>query len=136
MLSPDRSAAGGGPAAAVADRRTAFLRAQDRWLALETRPLRAEAEPGGERDLLEALLRRALLCLAGAAEYALALRLWGTGPVVASGPLAEVSLQALAQAGLATWDPSTGELRPTALLEELMVLFESAVEGAVEAGGT
>ncbi|MHB1499967.1 MAG: hypothetical protein ACYCYK_02160 [Candidatus Dormibacteria bacterium] len=136
MLSADRSAVGGGLAAAIADRRAAFLRAQERWLALETRPLRAGAEPDSERDLVEALLRRALLCLAGASEYALAHQLLGTGAVVASGPLAELSLQALAQAGLATWDPSSGELHPTALLEELMGLFESAVEGAVEDGGT
>jgi hypothetical protein len=32
---------------------------------------------------------------------------------------------------LATWDPSTGDLRSTALLTALMDFFEAGVEGAV-----
>ena len=132
MGSPERRTGETTLAAAIADRQAGFVRAQARWRAVDTRAPGGEVRVGPGRGLPEALLRRALQCLAGPPEYALAHQLLGEGNLVASpDPLTEVSLQALAQAGLATWDPSTGDLRSTALLTALMDFFEAGVEGAV-----
>ena len=135
MPSPDRGSAGEALALALGDRLAGYLRAQERWWALDTRPPGPGMPPGGERGLSEALLRRALQCLAGAPEYALARSLVDNREVTAADPLTEVSLQALAQAGLASWDPSSGELGATALLEALMSIFDSAIAGAAARGG-
>ncbi|MHB1526677.1 MAG: hypothetical protein ACYDEA_11960 [Candidatus Dormibacteria bacterium] len=114
--------------AALAERVMAVVRTQERLRALEsTTPPAPEAD---QRQLGEALLRRALQCLSGSSEYQLADRMLRAG-----GPTAEAesapasSLQALSQAGLASWDPSSDELRPTALLTALMGIFEPAIQG-------
>ena len=135
MPSPDRGSAEEALVSALGDRLAGFLRAQERWRALDTRTPGAGVAPGGERALSEALLRRALQCLAGASEYALAHRLVDSGQVTAADPLTEVSLQALAQAGLASWDPSSGEVVATTLLRALMSIFDSAIVGAAAKDG-
>jgi hypothetical protein len=134
LPSPEQGSNAEALAAAIGDRQAGLLRAQERWRALETRPAGTQVAPGGGRELSEALLRRALQCLAGSSEYALARQLMGSRQLITADPLTELSLQALAQAGLASWDPSTGELAATALLEALMGFFDSAVEGAVGDG--
>jgi hypothetical protein len=77
-------------------------------------------------------VRRALQGLAGSSEYLLARRILRKGSLHGDAdPVAAVALQALSQAGLAAWDPSTGELRATGLLAELMRFFESGIEGVL-----
>ncbi len=115
--------------AALAERVKAVLRTQERLLALESPPP-GPAPEGDERQLGEALLRRALRCLSGSSEYRLADQmLRAGGPAAGAGSAPPSSLQSLSQAGLASWDPSTDELRPTALLAALLGIFESAIQG-------
>jgi hypothetical protein len=103
-----------------------FARAQERLRALEAS---AEPAPAAGRELAEALLRQALECLSGAPEYLLAARLLRTGGLRPDRESAlDPSLRAISQAGLASWDPSTDELRPTPLLAALVGIFNSAIE--------
>ncbi|MHB8313639.1 MAG: hypothetical protein ACYDD0_10130 [Candidatus Dormibacteria bacterium] len=115
--------------AALAERVMAVLRTQERLLALESTPSGQAPEPD-ERQLGEVLLRRALQCLSGSSEYRLADQMLRAGGPAAGAESAQASsLQSLSQAGLASWDPSTDELRPTALLAALMGIFEPAIQG-------
>ena len=117
---------------AIAGRQAAFLQAQERLQALEAYPPGGELPEVSDRRLPEALLRRALQCLAGSVEYHLAQRILREGSLHAGPALVmAVGLQALSQAGLATWDPSTGEFRPTELVAELMRFFEAGIEGVL-----
>lgn len=130
MLSLEQPEPGSALADAIADRQAGLLRAHERGLALAPgAPLEA-GSGGAGRSLSEALLRRALQCLAESSEYSLARRLVAEGSLAATPSLlVEVSRQALAQAGLATWNPATGELRGTALVAALMRFFEAGIEG-------
>jgi len=110
---------------ALAERVTTLVHAQERLEALEAGPVGA---PAPERELAEAVLRRALGCLSGASEYQLAAGLLGAGRLAGVAAGADDSLQAISQAGLASWDPSTNELSPTALLAALMGIFEAALK--------
>lgn len=112
--------------AGLAERMMTYARAQERLQALE-----ASAEPASAagRELAQALLRQALGCLSGAPEYLLADRLLRSGGLRPDrGAALDPSLRAISQAGLASWDPSTDELRPTPLLAALMGIFNSAIQ--------
>ncbi len=103
-----------------------FVRAQERLQALESG---APPAPAAGRELAETLLRQALQCLSGAPEYLAAAHLLQAGGIVPEQePALGPSLQAISQAGLASWDPSTGELRPTSLLVALVGIFDSATQ--------
>ena len=103
-----------------------FVRAQERMHALESS---SPPAPAAGRELAETLLRQALQCLAGAPEYRLAGRLLHAGGLVAEAePALGMALQAISQAGLASWDPSTDELLPTPLLAALMGIFDAATQ--------
>jgi hypothetical protein len=114
----DRSALGD----ALAERVLSLARTNQRLQALED-----YREPNdhvvGQPDP-EAVLRRALLILSSREAYELACRITA-GEQVAAG-------DDLAQAGLVTWDPGSDSNRPTALLLELMRVFEAAVSEAQE----
>ncbi len=117
---------------ALAGRVTALHRAGDRLRALETYP-QATAPAADPRGDAEAALRHALAALGCGPGYALARRLEGGATVVPPSDVpGQLTLQTLAQAGLAVWDPSSGTLAGTALLGGLLAVLEPAI--AVAAG--
>ncbi|HUY60349.1 MAG TPA: hypothetical protein VMW49_00595 [Candidatus Dormibacteraeota bacterium] len=116
--------------AALADRVSALHRTGDRLRALETYPESAPqaADPRGDA---EAALRHALTALGCGAGYALARQLQDGGTVVPPCDVpGQLTLQTLAQAGLAVWDPSSGTLAGTVLLGELLAVLEPAIAAA------
>ena len=114
--------------AGLAERVLAIVLTQSRLQALDSSA--EHPSPTASRELAEALLRQGLQCLSGASEYLLASQMLQQDGVAAGAePTLATPLQNLAQAGLASWDPSTDELHPTALLAALMGIFEPAVQG-------
>jgi len=105
---------------ALTERVLSLARTDARLRALEDS---SESKPHvvGEPDA-ETVLLGALRALSTRVGYESGRRILA-GDVVQAG-------DELARAGLATWDPASDSMRPTALLVELMRLFESAVEEA------
>lgn len=101
---------------ALAERVLSLARTGERLRALDDA---SESEPHlvGEPDA-EAVLLGALRILSTRGGYESARRIVA-GEHVEAGELA--------RAGLATWDPASGAMRPTSLLIELVRVFESAV---------
>lgn len=116
MNSLDRNGLGN----ALAERVLTLVRTSERLRALEDYR-ESEAHAVGQPDA-EAVLRRALLSLSSHEGYDLAGRILSGESV----PVAEE----FARAGLVIWDPGSDSQRPTALLIELMRLFEPAVREA------
>lgn len=118
MNTLDRSALGD----ALAERVISLARTNQRLEALEDDRGQND-HVVGQPDALS-VLRRALLALSSRDAYELARRITA-GEQAAAG-------DDLAQAGLVTWDPGSDSIRPTALLLELMRVFEAAVREAQE----
>jgi hypothetical protein len=114
----DRSALG----SALAERVLSLARTSQRLEALEDDG-EQDDHVVGQPDALS-VLRRALLALSNREAYELARRITA-GEQAAAG-------DDLARAGLVTWDPGSDSIRPTALLLELMRVFEAAVSEAQE----
>jgi hypothetical protein len=112
----DRTAMG----QALAERVLSLVRTDARLQALDDS---FESEPHvlGEPDA-EVVLRRALLALSSQQGYDSARR-------ILNGEHVEVGDE-LATAGLVVWDPASDSMRATALLTELMTVFESALSEA------
>ncbi len=81
----------------------------------------SEAHVVGEPEA-ELVLRRALLALSSRLGYDSARRILAGEPIKVG--------DELAKAGLVMWDPAADSIRPTALLVELMRVFEVAVAEA------
>ncbi len=111
---------GRGLGSALAERVVSLARTNARLRALDD-PHESEAHVVGEPDS-ETVLRRALLALSSHLGYDSARRILA-GEHVNAG-------DELAKAGLVMWDPASGSMRATALLIELMRVFESAVDEA------
>ncbi len=113
-----------GLADALAERVLSLARTSERLRALEDHE---ESQPHvvGQPDA-EAVLRAALLALSGQKSYHIA-RSTLAGEHV---PANQEFVMELSRAGLVTWDPGSDALRATALLVELMRLFESAISEA------
>jgi hypothetical protein len=105
---------------ALAERVLSLSRTNERLRALDDS---SESGPHvvGESDT-EKVLRRALLALSSHGGYDSARRILA-GEHVTVG-------DELAKAGLVIWDPASDSMRATALLIELMLVFESAVDEA------
>jgi hypothetical protein len=116
MTKLERSALG----EAVAERVMSLALTDARLRALDDR---AESDPHvvGEPDA-EKVLLGALHALSTRSGYESARRIMA-GEHVQAG-------DELARAGLALWDPASDSMRPTALLVELMRVFESALDEA------
>jgi hypothetical protein len=112
----DRTALGD----ALAERVLSLARTNARLRALDD-SRESEAHVVGEPDA-ETVLRRALLALSSQVGYDVASRILA-GEQVNAG-------DELAKAGLVMWDPASDSMRATALLIELMRLFESVVDEA------
>lgn len=110
----DRSALGD----ALAERVLSLARANARLKALDHSDM-SESHVVGKPDA-ELVLRSALLALCSESGYHAARRML-SGERLNAG-------DELAQAGLIVWDPGADSMRPTALLVELMRVFESAVD--------
>lgn len=125
---------GGLLAEALRDRLGSIRTLQERVTALETYP----DEPLQAFDcelaqaLAAALLRRALRALSTSDGYEVATALAAGRMEPGRLGMAEqmMIVQDLAAAGLAAWDPGSGEVAPTFLLHELMGLFQAAVSAA------
>ncbi len=115
----------GGLADALAERVRSLSRTSDRLRALEDYREDSDAHIVGQADA-EAVLRSALLALSSREGYEIAERVLAGDRV----PAAEEFADKLSRAGLVIWDPDSDLLRPTALLVELMRLFESAITEA------
>jgi hypothetical protein len=113
----DRSALGD----ALAERVLSLTRTGERLQALEDYQEAHDHHVVAQPDA-GAVLRRALLALSNREGYEQARRA-AAGEAVAAG-------DDLAQAGLVMWDPGSDSMRPTALLVELMRVFEPAVREA------
>lgn len=109
----DRTALG----EALTERVLSLARADARLRALDDSD-KSEAHVVGAPDA-ELVLRRALLALSSQPGYDAARRILA-GEHVKGG-------EGLATAGLVMWDPASDSMRATALLIELMRVFESAV---------
>jgi hypothetical protein len=109
-----------GLGSALAERVQSLSRANARLRAVED-SRESEAHVVGEPDS-ETVLRRALQALSSHQGYDSARRILAGEPVNA--------VDELAKAGLVTWNPVSDSMRATALLIELMRVFESAVDEA------
>jgi hypothetical protein len=105
---------------ALAERVLSLARTDARLKALDDSDP-SDAHVVGVPDA-ELVLRRALLALSSRAGYESAHR-------ILAGEHVKVD-DDLAKAGLVTWDPLADSMRATALLVELMRVFESAVDEA------
>lgn len=107
-----------GLADALGERVRSLARTGERLQALEDYREDSSTHVVGRPDA-EAVLRSALLALSSAEGFDTARRILAGERVAAT--------EDLATAGLVSWDPGSDSLRPTALLVELMRLFESAI---------
>ena len=105
---------------ALAERVLSLARTDARLRALDDSD-ESPAHVVGESDA-ESVLRRALLALSSQVGYDSARRVLAGKPVKVG--------DELAKAGLVTWDPASDSMRATALLIELMRVFESAIDEA------
>lgn len=105
---------------ALAERVRSLARTNERLRALDD-SRESEAHVVGEPDA-ETVLRHALLALSSHRGYDSARRILAGDHVNAG--------DELAKAGLVMWDPASDSIRATALLIELMRVFESAVDEA------
>jgi hypothetical protein len=105
---------------ALAERVLSLARTDARLKALDDSDP-SDAHVVGAPDA-ELVLRRALLALSSQSGY-------GSARSILAGKPVEVGDE-LAKAGLVTWDPASDSMRATALLIELMRVFESAIDEA------
>jgi hypothetical protein len=103
---------------ALTERVLSLARTNERLRALEDE---SEGHVVGEPDA-ETVLRSALLALCSREGYDSARRILA-GEQVSAG-------DRLQKAGLVVWDPAANSMRPTALLIELIGLFEAAIAEA------
>jgi hypothetical protein len=113
-------AAYSGLGGALAERVVSLSRTHERLRALEDFS-ESDGHVVGQADA-EALLRRALLALSKGEAFELARRILAGESLPGS--------EELAQAGLVIWDPDANSVGPTALLVELMRVFEAAITDA------
>ena len=104
---------------ALSERVMSLARANERLQAVDDSRDHVVDEPNAR-----AVLLHALAALSSEEEYELA------GRILAGERIS--SADGLARAGLAVWDPGSDSVRPTALLIELMHVFDAAVKEAQE----